>query len=120
MMADKIDNDANSQPDGLGQADAPHPGVFLRAEIIAGHGLSVSDAAEALRVLRPTLSAVLNGRASLSPEMALRCEKAFGLSLDRLMRMQCAHDAAQMRARAHEVDVPPFVPKPKPGQASLL
>ena len=59
-----------------------HPGSFVRAEIEA-RGLSVSQAAEALRVLRPTLSALLNGRASLSPEMALRLQKAFGLSMDR-------------------------------------
>ena len=74
----------------------------------------------ALRVLRPTLSAVLKGRADLSPEMALRFEKAFSLSMDTLMRIQCAYNAGQIRARADEVDVLPFVPKPKPGQASLV
>ena len=52
--------------------------------------------------------------------MALRCEKAFGLSMETLMGLQCAYDAGLMRARAHEVDVPAFMPKPKPGQGSLL
>ena len=120
-MATTDDNSgASERPDGYRLAKPSHPGLFLRSEVIQGHGLSVSEAAEALRVLRPTLSAVLNGRASLSPEMALRFEKAFGLSMDTLMRMQCSYDAAQMRTRADEVDVPPFTPKPKPGQASLL
>ncbi len=89
-------------------------------EIIEGHQLSVSEGAEALRVLRPNLSAVLNERASLSLEMALRCEKAFGLSMDTLIRLQCAYDADQMRARAYEVEMPPFVRRPKPGQTSLM
>ena len=48
----------------------------------------------ALRMLRPTLSAVLNGRAELFSEMALRFEKAFSLSMDTLIRMQCAYDTA--------------------------
>ena len=68
-------------------------------------GLSVSAAARILRVRRTTLSALVNGNASLSPEMALRVEKAFGLSMDLLLRMQASHDATQMRARAGEIDV---------------
>ena len=114
------DTGESDRPNDHRTKNPPHPGLFLRHEIIQGHGLSVGEAAEALHVLRPTLSAVLNGRASLSPEMALRFEKAFGLSMDTLMRMQCSYEAAQMRERAAEVDVPRFVPKPKPDQASLL
>ena len=103
------------------KAMSPHPGSFIRTEIIQGRSLTVSQAAEALRVLRPTLSAVLNGRASLSPEMALRLEKAFGLSMNTLMRMQCEYDIAQTRQREAEIDVPPFEGSIKPGsQGSLL
>lgn len=54
---------------------------------------------------RATLSALLNGKATLSPEMALRIEKAFGLSMDMLMRMQAWHDTARMRAKEHEIKV---------------
>ena len=54
---------------------------------------------------RATLSDLLNGHASLSPEMALRLEKAFGVKLDLLLRMRAVHDAAQMRARAGEIEV---------------
>jgi addiction module HigA family antidote len=120
MMAHDGDSDAQSHSGGSGPADAPHPGLFLRRGIVAGRGLSVSEVAKALRVLRPTLSAVVNGRAALSPGMALRCEKAFGLAMETPMGTQCGRDSALMRARTHKVDVPPFVPRPKPGQGSLL
>ena len=82
-----------------------HPGDFVRAEIIEELGLSVTKAAEVLGVRRATLSVLLNGKAALSPEMALRIEKAFGVSMDMLMRMQAWHDTARMRARAHEIKV---------------
>lgn len=75
--------------------------------------MSVTDAAEALHVTRPALSAVLNGRASLTSEMALRFEKAFGLSMETLMRMQHAFDIAQARLHAEEIDVPRYVQKDK-------
>jgi antitoxin HigA-1 len=65
-----------------------HPGRFLRTEIIEAHGLSVTGAAKILRVSRTTLSSLLNARADLSGDMALRIEKAFGVEMDTLMRMQ--------------------------------
>ena len=55
---------------------APHPGLFIRTEVLDPLGLSVSAAAKALKVSRPTLSSLLNGRAALSGSMALRLEKA--------------------------------------------
>ena len=82
-----------------------HPGDFVRTEIIEDLGLSVTKAAEALGVRRATLSALLNGKAALSPEMALRIEKAFGVSMDMLMRMQAWHGTARMRAKEHEIKV---------------
>ena len=60
----------------------PHPGSFIRKEILEALGLSVARAAEALGVRRATLSDLLNGKAGLSPEMAFRIEKAFGVSMD--------------------------------------
>ena len=87
-----------------------HPGDFIRAEVIDELGLSVTRAAEILRVRRATLSALLNGNAGLSPEMALRIEKAFGVSMDMLLRMQAWHDAAHMRARAGEITVERYEP----------
>ena len=66
-----------------------HPGGFIRSEILEPLGLNVTAAAQVLGVTRPALSALLNERASLSPEMALRIEKAFGISMETLMRWIC-------------------------------
>ena len=87
-----------------------HPGAFIRVEVVEELGLSVSAAARILGVRRATLSDLLNGRASPSPEMALRVEKAFGISMDLLLRMQAWHDASRMRARANEIDVRRYQP----------
>jgi addiction module HigA family antidote len=83
----------------------PHPGDFIRTEIILPAGLSVTAAAAALRVSRPALSSLLNGRAGLSGDMALRIEKAFGIKMDTLMRMQAAYDIAQTRRRENQIQV---------------
>lgn len=90
----------------------PHPGLFIRGEIIDAHKLSVTDAADVLRVSRPTISKLLNGRADLSPEMALRIEKAFGVSMDTLLRMQVSYDIAQARKKSAGIKVPRYVPEP--------
>jgi addiction module HigA family antidote len=85
----------------------PHPGDFIRTEIIAPARLSVTAAA-ALQVSRPALSSLLNGRADLSGDMALRIEKAFGVKMDTLMKMQSAYDIAQTRKREKEIRVRRF------------
>ena len=87
-----------------------HPGDFIRTEVIEELDLNVTKAAEILGVRRATLSDLLNGNAALSPEMALRIEKAFGVSMDMLLQMQAWYDASQMRARATEVRVRRYVP----------
>ena len=83
----------------------PHPGDFIRTEIIAPAGLSVTAAAAALGVSRPTLSSLLNEKAALSGDMALRIEKAFGVKMDTLLRMQGAYDIAQTRLREKQIHV---------------
>ena len=85
----------------------PHPGDFIRTEIVAAAGLSVTAAAAALGVSRPALSSLLNGRAGLSGEMALRIEKAFGVKMDTLMRMQSAYEIARTRKREKMIRVGP-------------
>ena len=85
-----------------------HPGGFVKSEIVEASGLSVTDAARALGVTRPALSALLNERANLSPEMALRIEKAFGVSMETLMRMQTSFDIARTRRREDAIEVVPF------------
>lgn len=85
-----------------------HPGGFIRHEIIKPLGLSVTAAADVLGVTRATLSCLLNERANLSPEMALRIEKAFGVPMDTLVQMQSSYDIAQAREREAEIRVLPF------------
>jgi len=85
--------------------DPPHPGDFIRTEIIEPAGLSVTAAAAALHVSRPTLSTLLNSKADLSGDMALRLEKAFGVKMDTLMRMQSSYDIAKTRKREKLINV---------------
>lgn len=89
----------------------PHPGDFIRTEIIEPAGLSVTAAAIVLQVSRPALSSLLNGKADLSGGMALRIEKAFGVKMDTLMRMQAAYDIALTRKREKEIQVQRFHPR---------
>jgi antitoxin HigA-1 len=84
--------------------NSPHPGDFIRTEIIEPAGLSVTAAA-ALRVSRPALSSLLNCRADLSGDMALRIEKAVGVRMDTLLRMQASYDIAQSRKREKQIHV---------------
>ena len=89
-----------------------HPGRFLRTEIIDAHGLSVTEAARILGVSRPTLSSLLNARADLSGEMALRFEKGFGVDMDTLMRMQNSWNIVRTRRREKEIRVERYQPRP--------
>ena len=83
----------------------PHPGDFIRTEIIEPAGLSVTAAAAALKVSRSALSSLLNGKANLFGEMALRFEKAFGVRMETLMRMQSSYDIARNRKRERQINV---------------
>lgn len=87
---------------------AVHPGVWVREEIVAPRGLSVTALADALNVTRQATSSLLNGRAGLSAQMAIRFEKLFGVSADTLIRMQAAHDLAQARAGEKSIKVRPL------------
>jgi antitoxin HigA-1 len=83
----------------------PHPGDFIRTEIIEPAGLSVTAAAAALGLARPTLSSLLKAKADLSGDMALRIEKAFGVKMDTLMRMQASYDIVQTRKHEKHIHV---------------
>jgi addiction module HigA family antidote len=86
-----------------------HVGAFLKRSVLPDE-VTVTEAAEVLGVGRPALSQLLNGKAALSPEMALRFEKAFGVKMETLLRMQARYDAWQMRAREGSVKVKPYQP----------
>jgi antitoxin HigA-1 len=88
-----------------------HPGEVIYWGILEPLDLSIAKAAEILGVRRATLSAVVNGRAALSPDLALRVEKAFGPTVDHLLRIQAAYDAAQVRKRAKGIKVKRYVAK---------
>ena len=90
--------------------NTPHPGDLIKTEIVEALGLNVSKAAELLKVRRATLSDLLRGKAALTPEMALRIEKAFGPDMNHLLRMQLAYDVAKTRERAHSILVKRYVP----------
>ena len=73
----------------------PHPGVILRELCLEPLNISITETAEALGVSRKTLSAILNGRAGISPEMAVRLSMAFGTSSDSWLNQQTQYDLWQ-------------------------
>jgi antitoxin HigA-1 len=95
---------------GIRMMTPAHPGGFVKSEVLEALGLTVTHAAAVLGVTRAALSALLNERAQLSPEMALRIEKAFGVPMETLMRMQNSHDIARARKREDEIKVAPYDP----------
>jgi addiction module HigA family antidote len=82
---------------------AIHPGDWLKTEIVQAHGVSINDLSEAFGVSRQSISSLLNGRAALSADMAIRFEHAFGVKAETLMRMQARYDLG--KAREHEADL---------------
>ncbi len=103
-----------AQAQGIRMKAPAHPGGFVKTEIIEPLGLSVTDAARALGITRAALSTFLNEHTSLSADMAIRIEKAFGVSMDTLMRMQNSYDIAQAHKREAEIVVARYVPKDAP------
>ena len=88
----------------------PHPGDLIRTEIVEALGLNVSQAAQILKVRRATLSDLLHGKTALTPEMAIRIEKAFGPDMHHLLRMQLAYDVVKMRKHSREIAIERYVP----------
>src|ERR1700687_3296041 len=93
----------------------PHPGDLIKTEVIEALGLNVSKPADILKVRRATLSDLLHGKAALTPEMALRIEKAFGPDMDHLLRMQLAYDVAKTREHARDISIQAVRPSLKSG-----
>jgi addiction module HigA family antidote len=89
----------------------PHPGSFIKDEIFEPLGLTIVRAAEVLGVRRATVSDLVNGKASLSAEMALRIEKAFGVSMNMLLHMQAWYDEHAIRLEADRIKVARFKPQ---------
>ena len=83
----------------------PHPGLSVRHDCLDPLGLTVSEAAKRLRVSRRALSDLVNGHAGISPEMAIRLDKAFGGGAETWYRLQAAYDLAQAMAHADAIEV---------------
>jgi addiction module HigA family antidote len=89
----------------MSMKNPPHVGGLIRRQVIEPLGLTVSKAAKALGVGRQALSSLLNEKATLTSDMALRVEKAFGPKMEHLMRMQLAYDLAQARNQESKIKV---------------
>jgi antitoxin HigA-1 len=85
-----------------------HPGPWLKAEIVEPFRMTVTEVAVHFGISRQNMSMLLNGQASLTATMALRFEKAFGISADTLLRMQAGYDLAQARLHEGEMDIRPI------------
>ncbi len=84
-----------------------HPGPWLREEIVAPSGLSITAVAEHLGVSRQAISMLLNGHNGLTAEMAIRFEKAFGINADSMLAMQTRYELDNARAHENEILVMP-------------
>jgi len=87
-----------------------HPGQLVKA-CLDDLGLSVAEAAKGIGITRQQLHNVVAGRSSVTPEMAIRFEKAFGGKADTWLKMQANYDLAQMRKRASAIVVQRLTPK---------
>ena len=94
----------------MSMLNPPHPGRIVRQECIEALDLSVTEAAKVLGVTRQALNNLVNEKAAISPEMAIRLEKVFGSTADTWLRMQAAYDLAQARKKAGKINVQRFVP----------
>ena len=83
----------------------PHPGLSIRHDCLEPLGLSVTEAARKLGVSRKQLSAIVNGRSGISPEMAIRLDKAFGGGATTWYQMQAAYDLAQAADKSDSIKV---------------
>jgi addiction module HigA family antidote len=88
----------------------PHPGHTIKDGCLDGVGLNVTEGAKVLGVARHTLSRVINGRSGISPDMAIRLEKAGWSNADQWLRLQAAYDLAQARKHEDEIEVERYEP----------
>ena len=89
----------------MAMKNPPHPGLSVRHDCLEPLGLSVSEAARKLGVSRKQLSDIVNCRAGISPEMAIRLDKAFGGGAETWYRLQSAYTLAQAMEKADQITV---------------
>ncbi len=91
--------------------EPPHPGFSVRHDCLEPLGLSVTEGAKALGVTRQALNNIVNGKAGISPEMAIRLDKAFGGTAEGWLALQTAYDLAQAMKKASSIAVKRIVAK---------
>ena len=89
----------------MSMKNPPHPGLSVRHDCIESLGLTITGAARALGVTRQALNNLVNCKAAISPEMAIRLDKAFGGGADTWLRLQAAYDLAQAEKHAGNIKV---------------
>lgn len=94
----------------MAMKNPPHPGLSVRHDCLEPLGLTVTEAARRLGISRKQLSDIVNGRSGISPEMAIRLDKAFGGGAETWYRLQAAYDLAQAMKHAHRIKVRPLPP----------
>ena len=96
----------------MSMKNPPHPGWTIKDGCLEPLGLSVTDGAKVLGVARHTLSRLINGQSGISPEMAIRLEKAGWSTADHWLRLQAAYDLARARQHQDDIKVQPYSPHP--------
>jgi len=96
----------------MSMKNPPHPGRSIKDACLDPLELTVTEGAKVLGVTRHTLSRVINGRSGISPDMAIRLEKAGWSNADHWLRLQTAFELAEARARADEIHVERYEPSP--------
>jgi antitoxin HigA-1 len=94
----------------MADADSIHPGVLVRQNCLERFNLTVTEGALVLGVSRQALTNLLSAKAGISPEMALRLDKAFGGGAETWPQRQLLHDLAKARLSLDELNVVPMVP----------
>jgi antitoxin HigA-1 len=89
----------------MAMKNPPHPGLSVRHDCIEQLGLTITEAARVLGVTRQALNNLVNCKAAISPEMAIRLDKAFGGGADTWLRLQAAYDLAQAEKHAGNIKV---------------
>ena len=89
----------------MAMKNPPHPGLSVRRDCLEPLGLNVTGAAKQLGVSRKQLSDIVNCRAGISPEMAIRLDKAFGGGAETWLRLQAAYDLARAMKRVDQFKV---------------
>ena len=90
----------------------PHPGSSIKDACLEPLGLNVTEAAKVLGIARHTLSRLLNGHSGISPDMAIRLEKAGWSKADHWLRLQTAYDLAQARQHERKIKVRRYEQQP--------